>query len=171
LTFQAEEEREPWAAPLKRLLETMAAAVRIAREQGATALAAPLPRPLLHRYGRLLAWGLARHPPARPAPGRRGRPKQSKARNLLERLRDRRGEVLRFLCDFQVPFDNNLAERDLRMVKVQQKISGCFRSEAGAEAFCRIRSYVSTMRKQGHNVLAVLKSVFAGHPIAPALSG
>ena len=71
--------------------------------------------------------------------------------------------------DFAVPFDNNLAERDLRMMKVQQKVSGCFRTPAGAEAFCRIRSDISTMKKQGHHALAVLKSVFLGSPLTPQI--
>lgn len=73
------------------------------------------------------------------------------------------------MSDFEVPFDNNLAERDLRMVKVQQKISGCFRTSKGAEMFCRIRGYISTMKKQGQHVFTALKSTFSTHPLFPAL--
>jgi transposase len=111
----------------------------------------------------------ANPPPPPPKPAKRGRKKQSTAKNLLDRLEKYREAVLRFMGDFRVPFDNNLSERDLRMVKVHQKISGCFRSEQGASQFCRIRGYISTLRKQGENVLSALQSVFAGKPYMPRL--
>ena len=83
------------------------------------------------------------------------------------RLASRWRGVLAFMYDFRVPFTNNQAERDLRMMKVQQKISGTFRSDEGAVAFCRTRSYISTIRKNGGNVIEALTSVFAGNPILP----
>ena len=122
----------------------------------------------MRRYRTLIAQGLKVNP-APPTSGQRGRTKQSPAKNLLDRLGQHESAVLAFMRNFAVPFDNNLAERDLRMVKVQQKVSGCFRSPAGAAAFCRIRGYISTLRKQAYHVLTALESVFAGNPYLPAL--
>ena len=93
------------------------------------------------------------------------------ARNLLLRLQDHREQVLAFLYDFAVPFDNNQAERDVRMMKVQQKVSGCFRSTEGADAFCRIRSYICTLRKQGKQILSALEHVFRGDLLYPECAG
>lgn len=90
-------------------------------------------------------------------------------RKLACRLDAKRDRVLMFMKDFQVPFDNNQSERDLRMLKVKQKISGCFRTEKGAEDFCRLRSYISTMKKQGRNAMEAIRSVFAGKTIMPHL--
>jgi transposase len=103
--------------------------------------------------------------------GRRGRPKQSKACNLLKRLRMYRADVWRFMTDKDVPFTNNLAEQALRMCKVKQKISGCFRTTHGADTFFTIRSYLATMRKQKANLHACLVSVFQGQPIQPCFAG
>jgi len=94
--------------------------------------------------------------------GQRGRIKKPKSRNLLERLRDFEEDVLRFMDVDFVPFTNNLGERDIRMTKVQQKISGCFRSEEGAEIFCRLRSYLSTCRKQNISSSTALELLFDG---------
>jgi transposase len=91
------------------------------------------------------------------------------ARKLVNRLRVRRDQILLFMTDFRVPFDNNQAERDLRMLKVKQKISGYFRTQKGAVEFCQLRSYISTMKKQGHSVMDSIKSVFAGKTMMPAL--
>ena len=107
-------------------------------------------------------------PRAMAPPGTKGRIKQSAARNLLDRLRKHQKAVFCFLEDLRVDFDNNLAERDLRMIKVQQKVSGCFRSLAGAQAFSRIRGYLSTLRKQGLPLLPALQATLCGHPLLPS---
>ncbi len=119
------------------------------------------------RYRTIIAAGYARNPePERT--GKRGRPRQGKARSLLLRLDQHETDVLRFAHDFDVPFDNNQAERDIRMIKLQQKISGCWRSREGADAFLALRSYISTARKQGEGVLTVLQGAVQDRPWLPA---
>jgi transposase len=172
LIFVHEQMRRAWAAEMKHLLVDIKGVVETAKAQTKTALENDQIKEYEQRYGAILTAGAEeekRHPP--PAPGLRGRKKQSKSKNLLDRLEKYQTETLAFMYDFAVPFDNNLAERDLRMMKVKQKVSGCFRTTTGAQAFCRIRSYISTMKKQGHNVIAALKSVFLGTPLAPAIPG
>ena len=122
------------------------------------------------RYQRILDAGYAQNPLPPLPPGakkKRGRRKKTKARNLLERLDYHRCEALAFMYDFSVPFDNNLAERDLRMMKLQQKISGSFRTEEGAKTFCRIRSYISTARKNAVGAMDALTRLFQGNPFVP----
>jgi transposase len=171
LTLVAEELHQPWAGQLKDLLHQMKAAVATARDSGLTQLPPPQRQALHTRYESLLLAGLAANPPPPlpPAGRRRGRRKQSPARNLLERLWLGQAQVLAFLDDFAIPFDNNQAEQDLRMFKVQQKVSGCFRADAGAEAYCRIRGYLSTLRKRRQALLHALQSAFTGRPLFPAL--
>ena len=168
LTFVEEQYHQPWASDLKELLLEMRSVAEQARAQGQTRLPAPQRDILVARYERLLALGLAANPPPRRRPRQRGRVKQSPVRNLLERLWFGQAQVLAFLDDLTIPFDNNQAERDLRLLKTQQKISGCFRSETGAEAFARLRSYLSTLRKQGAALLDALHTLFTGAPFSPA---
>ncbi len=150
----------------------MRTAVERARAAGAMRLDRAVRDDFIVRYEALLGQGLAQNPqPPPPAgqdgqPRRRGRRKQSPARNLLDRLWMHEDEALLFLDDFAVPFGNNQAERDLRMVKVQQKVSGTFCSDAGADAFCRIRSVCSTWRKQGRSALDALEAAFAGRSLS-----
>ena len=168
----SERGEQPWAAQLAELLREMLAATEQARAEQVTALPQQTLAEYERRYRELLAEGLVANPvAARPAGQERGRVKQSAVTNLLLRLSEHAAEVLRFAHDLRVPFDNNQAERDLRMMKVQQKIAGRFRTAAGAEAFCRIRSYISTLRKQGQHVFTALQQLFCGAPVLPAIVG
>ncbi len=116
-------------------------------------------------YDIILKKGFIKNPWMNNGAGKRGRKKQTKARNLLERLKNYKKEILAFMYDFKIPFDNNQAERDLRMAKVQQKISGCFRSKEGGAFFARIRGCISTVRKNDVNVFDALQNLFAERKI------
>ena len=167
LTFVEEQLGQAWAAELKAVLREGKQAVDAARAQGVVALSAAVQQEFARRSDAALAAGLRENPPPAPT-GRRGRPKLGKAGSLVARLREHKAETLAFLEDFGVPFDNNQAERDLRMTKVRQKISGCFRTTRGAERFCRIRGYIATLRKQGMPVLAALRQAMDGAAPLPA---
>ena len=166
LTYLHEQFGQVWAGEFKQFLLAVKAQVDAARAQGATTLPPDLRQVIDPQYQQLVEQALAATaPPPNGWPkGKRGRVKKTKARNLAERFDLQRTQILAFVDDFAVPFDNNLVERDIRMVKVQQKISGCFRSWSGAQAACRLRSYLSTMTKQGHAAFAILAALFDGHP-------
>jgi len=150
--------RDPaWAKAMTDVLLDAKKAVADAAATGQDALAPAALTGLQDRYRQAVLCGIA----ANPHPGKG--PK-SKARALAERLRDRTAEYQRYMVDFAVPFDNNQAERDLRMIKAQQKISGSWRTLTGARRFARIRSYISTVRKHGVNPLTALRDLFAGRP-------
>jgi transposase len=169
LTFLHEEHHQPWAKKLKEFLFAVKDAVEEAKGAQQDHLSETLRRRFRKRYGQILAEGLRLNPmiEARHEGKKRGRLKQSPSRNMLVNLSQRAEGVLGFMNDFRVPFDNNQVERDLRMMKLQQKISGCFRSGDHADWFCRIRSYLSTMKKQGRNVLESIQAALLGAPFSP----
>lgn len=165
----AERDHQTWAQEIHNLLVRMSQITARFRLAGAQRLPQAERDSLVLQYFAILEQGFAFHrmhaPPADvPAPKKPGRRKQDDAKNLLDALLARAEQVLAFLGDLSIPFTNNQAERDLRMVKVQQKISGTFRSAEGATAFCVIRSYLSTMKKQGRSLLAAMTAVFEGSP-------
>ena len=151
LIFVHEQQKEDWAKRMHDLLISANREVENHIERGALP-----PESILQieqAYQKILLDGIAYHASLPPLPtGKRGKQKQRDGKNLLDRLNEKRDCVLRFVHDFSVPFTNNQGERDIRMVKLKQKIGGCFRIFRGGEVFCRIRSYISTARKQGWSV-------------------
>jgi len=166
LEYIRERYAQPWAQEMKKLLCEIKETVDLEREKS-DCLDTHTIRDFEGRYQEILVSGyMANPPPKQKAKKRkRGRVKQSEPLNLLDRFRDFPRETLAFMYDFTVPFDNNLAERDIRMMKLHQKISGTFRSIQGAHMFCRIRGYLSTVKKQNFNILQAINSVFDGNPI------
>ena len=163
LTFIHEQDKEDWAKRMKDLLIFAKNEVKGHLEQG------ELPQEVLFRieetYGQILAEGFEYHSLLPPLPkSKRGKQKQRDGKNLLDRLKEKRSCVLRFMYDFSVDFTNNLGEQDIRMVKLKQKISGCFGTLRGGQIFCRIRSYISTARKQGWNIWDALTEAMRGCP-------
>jgi transposase len=170
LRFVEEEHKQEWAGRMQALLLEIKQAVCKEASSGRRELSPGRAEEFTRRYRELLEAGLKANPPPLRT-GKRGRPKQSKGKNLVDRLKKHQREVLAFMEDFRVPFDNNQAERDVRMVKVRQKVSGCFRTMEGAQMFCTIRGYISTAKKQGKNVHLALEGVFRGNPFVPTLPG
>ncbi len=168
LQFIAEQYQQTWATQMGQLLLDIKVEVD-ATPDSATCL--PAERLVYYEaeYDKLINMGLAANPlPDDPPPKKRGRRKQPPPKNLLDRLAKHKSGVLAFMYDFRIPFDNNLAERDVRMVKVKQKVSGAFRTHTGADTFCAIRSYISTVRKHGHNVVDAMYDAFIGQPFIPS---
>lgn len=167
-------ERDPdtqtWAQAMDALLREIKDTIDRARAQGQSALPAHTLKAFLARYDQIIRLGHEQNPPPKRT-GRRGPIGRSTTANVLRRLDFDRDEVLRFAHDFQVPFDNNQAERDLRMIKLQQKISGSWRTTTGADRFLALRSYLSTAIKQRQPILEALTRLVNHNPWLPQTAG
>jgi transposase len=171
LLFLQERYPQKWIEPLIALLLKIKKKVETLQRNHQPQMSERQKTLYFAQYDKLIQQGLRANPPPKASSrksGQRGRLKQSPARNLLLRLREHKTAVLAFMTDFKVPFDNNQSERDLRMMKVKQKVSGGFRSEEGAGIFCHIRSYLSTARKNGQMALNALRLAFSGNCYLPS---
>jgi len=168
LAFITERYQQTWAEKMTTLLITIKGAVEEAKAQGRKTLEEKQKVAYNQQYDDILKEGFSQNPLAPPPKEKkRGKIKHTKAQNLLIRLQEYKEETLLYMNNFTVPFDNNQAERDIRMTKLKQKISGCFRTKENADTFCNLRSYLSTVKKHNHGILAALESVFTDHPYIP----
>lgn len=164
LKYLSEEMNRAWAEKMIKLL------VKANKKKKEDRLDVNTIEKLENSYDRIIQQGLNKEPPALiPKVTKRGRKAKNKSLRLIETFEGRKEEILRFINDPDVPFDNNLSERDLRMVKLKQKISGCFRTDKGGEIFCRIRGYISTVKKQNLNVLDAISAAMEGKPFLQTL--
>jgi transposase len=171
LTYLVENYQQIWAEAMLKLLREIQKAVGAAKALGQAALSHEQLTDFQNRYDQIVDEGLLANPPPEPTAEqarKRGRVKQTLPKNLLDRLKDHPDMVLAFMMDFKVPFDNNQAERDIRMAKLKEKISGCFRSEDGSNAFCQVRSYISTAHKNEQPILEALYLALIGRPFIPS---
>lgn len=170
LQFIIDQYQQEWATKMYTLLKDIKDEVENAPASDSSLSSARLTY-FNQLYDDILEEGFqANPPPDTPTPKARGRKKQSPPKNLLDRLQEHKAGIIAFMYDFRVPFDNNLAERDIRMIKVKQKVSGSFRTQDGASTFCDIRSYISTARKQGANVISALFGALTRTPFVPTPS-
>ncbi len=158
LQYITEQYDQPWSGNMKHLLLEIKAAVDTAKELNCNCLENSVVEAFENRYQQILVAGYGANPPPKleNAKRKRGRVKQSQPLNFLDRLKNYSKETLSFMYDFDVPFDNNLSERDIRMMKLRLKISGAFRSKFGADMFCRIRGFIAMAKKQEIDVLKYL---------------
>jgi transposase len=171
LTYLVENYLQPWAESMIKLLTEIYQAKTTAQALGQAVFFPEQLTGFQNRYDQIVAEGLLANPPperTEEQARKRGRVKQSPPKNLLDRLRDHPDMILAFMYDFKVPFDNNQAERDIRMAKLKQKISGCFRSDNGSKDFCQVRSYISTARKNGQPILEAIYLALIGTPFIPS---
>lgn len=167
LTFCEEQEKSTWAKQMKALLLDMKHSVDDSLTLGLQSLTEDQQTKYLQHFDTLIAQGNIEHPLPQKQIGKRGAVKKCKSRNLLERFAKHKDGITQFIKDFAVPFGNNLAEQSIRMMKLKQKISGCFRSKAGATVFATIRSYIDTMRKNGFDIMDALDLAIKGKSIIP----
>jgi len=158
-----------WSEQMHDLIQEIKGAMEAVREH-AQALDPQQVTDFEQRYRQIIESGMRENPVIEVSGTvlKRGRKKQPKAKNLLDRCQKYESEILSFMYDFSIPFSNNQAERDIRMMKLQQKISGTFRSEEGADWFCRVRGYISTVKKNEMPVFTSLLKVFEGEPFIPS---
>ena len=130
--------------------------------EGAQSLSADLLNRFSLRYDEIIRLAVSENPLEKPKPGKRGKPKKGKVRALIDRLSDNKASVMLFTKDFRVDFDNNLAVRDLRNIKVKVKVSGCFRTDDGAREYLRIMSFIGTARKHGKNAYEAIHHALSG---------
>ncbi len=169
LLFIFEEEKQEWAGDMMKLLLDMRDFTLTRKNEGISQLTDAGKDPWLKRYRAIIRQGWKDNPLIKPKKKKRGPIKRTKAQNLLRRLREHEDEVLAFLHDLNVPFTNNLGEQDIRMIKVRLKVSGCFRTLDGAQKFARIRGYLSTARKNNHDLLGAIIKAFHDEPIIPTI--
>jgi len=170
LEFIHERYSHSWAKDMQEILREIKKEVDALKQNGYLSIAEEVAKDFCDRYDSIITKGYLEDPLIPPDLSKKKKPGpvgQSKGRNLLDRLKNYKEEALGFMNDFSVPFDNNQAERDVRMLKIQQKISGTFRSQQGPIDYCRIMSYISTIRKHSINVIEAITSVFSGTPILP----
>ena len=155
---------QTWADKFKKLLLKMKAAKNRAVAAGKETLSLATLHIYRKQYDEVIKLAYSENPEPKPKPGKRGKPKRGKVLSLIDRLSKHKGEVCLFLENLAVPFDNNQAERDIRIIKVKMKVSGCFRSKEGAEEYLSIMSYVGTARKHGVNPFKAILAAVSGDP-------
>ncbi|MEI8126109.1 MAG: IS66 family transposase [Parachlamydiaceae bacterium] len=168
LTYMEEQYSQEWSKKMKKLLFEIKKEVDAHQAVGDLRITPKRLSYFSRKYSHILKEGLKEIPAVHRVEKKRGKPKQHPSRNLADRLRDFKQETLAFMYDFTVDFTNNRAEQDIRMIKVKQKISGCFRSHQGSKMFLRVRGYISTARKNALNPLDALTDAFMGIPFIPS---